>query len=375
MKTAAEKALGKPVENVALTVPATYHESDVKQQVMLAASRDAGFKQTEIIMEAQAAAIYYDFIEQNPSGHSLVYDLGGGTFDAAVIKHTDSDYQLVGNSAGSHEIGGKFFTEKIIEHYISRTKTTIDYTDSALLDDILSKCEKIKRHLSNNESCEFPASQGKSCTLSRREFECMISEKLDKTLDICNRLISDIGMEWKEISRVLLIGGSCNIPLVQSKIKSHLQSLDAENTRVVWNRTEHGHAIDPQFAVALGAAVYAMKKYMAPPPPPVSIGVLKDNASGQVHRLKEGKNIFGRDASADFSFPDDGKMSRRHFSIEVTKAGNSYEYLLTDLESSHGTIVENMVLTKKYAFSVQTASLTGEERIVAGNTKFEFRVS
>lgn len=372
LKNAAEKSLDDPVENVILTLPATWHGDGVQQQVMLAAAREAGFKQTELIKEAQAAAIYYDFIEQNAQGYSLIYDLGGGTFDAAIIKHTGSDYQLVGNSSGL-AIGGKFFTEKITEHYLTRTGINIDYSDSASLEAILSKCEKIKRHLSNKENGEFPVSHQQNYTITRRDFESMISEYIDKTLQACEKLTNVAGVKWEELNRVLLIGGSCNIPLVQTKIKKYLQSLNMGNAHVVWRRTESGKSMDPQFAVALGAAVYAVRNFMPLPKPPVHIGVLKRCSNGQIYRLKEGVNTFGRETTLmDFSFPEDGKMSSSHFSIEVIKHGDAYEYLLTDLGSKGGTVVGNMSLTDKYAFASQQASLTGGEKIVAGNTKFKF---
>jgi molecular chaperone DnaK (HSP70) len=374
LKSAAEKASDKPVENVVLTVPATYHESGAKQQVMLAAARDAGFRKVEIIGEAQAAAVCYDFMEQRTQGYSLIYDLGGGTFDAAVIRHTDSDYRLVGNPAGSPKIGGKFFTQEITNDYLKQTGIEIDWNNPKLSDEIQTKCEAIKRHLSNAERGEFPVSQGKSYTLTRKAFENMISEKLDKTLDICNALLNNVNLEWKDMTRVLLVGGSCNIPLVRSKLESHLTSLGAGNTHVVWKRTESDRAIDPQFAVAMGAAVYAMKKYMILPPlpPQIIVGVLKNSRTGQVYRLKEGRNIFGRAGDVDFSFPDDARMSRKHFAIDVSKNGGKYDYLITDLGSSHGTVVGNMVLTNQYAVAEQSAPLAGGEKIVAGNTKLEF---
>jgi hypothetical protein len=114
-----------------------------------------------------------------------------------------------------------------------------------------------------------------------------------------------------------------------------------------------------------------------PPKPPVIIGVLKRGSDGQVYRLKEGVNTFGRDdASMDFTFPSDKYMSGKHFLIEVIKKGDACEYRITDLGSSHGTTISSqnggMALTNKYAHSPQSAFLEGGERIIAGKTKFEF---
>lgn len=364
MKKAAEKALGKPVENAVLTIPASYHESDVKTEVMKQAAKEAGFRQTEIqLREPEAAAIYYDFLEKKSEGYTLVYDLGGGTFDAALIKHKDSNYKLAGSN-GSDEIGGKFFTELILKDYLKRNgKTQRDATD-----DDVQKCEDIKRHLSDHD--DYPAINGKACT--RGEFENMISGSLNRTVELCEKLVrQEAKLEWKDINRILLIGGSCQIPLVQTTIRRYLESMGIDGVRIVFGETESGKVIDPQFAVALGAAVYAMKKYMTPPPA-LSIGMLKDLATGKTCPLKEGTNTFGRSDLSDFVFPDDAKMSRRHFSIEVTKTGNKYEYLISDLKSARGTVVGRMCLSYEYSHSYHSVSIVGGERIVAGNTKFEF---
>ena len=371
LKVAAEKARGEAIENIVLTVPATYNENDVKQLVMLEAASEAGFKKIEIIKEAQAAAIYYDYIEQKPTGYSLINDLGGGTFDAAIIKHKKDDYQLIRNSSGL-AIGGKFFTEKITENYVIQSETEVDYSNSALLDEILTKCERIKRHLSNNESGVFPISEGKSITFSRAEFEDLISTDIDKTLQACNSLVEEAELQWKDINRVLLIGGSCSIPLVQSKVKKYLISRDAADTNVVWKRTESDQAIDPQFAVSLGAAVYAIKQFMAPQAPPILPGVLKNIKTGEIYRLREGINVFGR-GDVEFSFPTDAKMSRTHFTVDVIRnEANLYKYNVTDMGSAYGTIVGNMSLTDKYAFSLKSTLLNQGEQVIAGNTRFKF---
>lgn len=372
LKRAAEQSLGEPIENLVLTVPATCHSDDPKYKVMLAAASNAGFVKTEIIKEAQAAAIYYDFVEQNPTGYSLVYDLGGGTFDAAIVHHNGKDYRLVGNSAGL-DIGGKFFTEKILDDYIAKTGIEPDYSNPAQLEAIIAKCENIKRHLTNHAEGVFPVSPEKTYSLARKEFENMISADLKKTFDVCDTLVNDVRLKWSDVSRILLIGGSCHIPLVHERMKSHLESHSVTNAHIVWKRTESDREIEPQFAVALGAAVYIIKKITPPPPPPPpSIGVLKNKMTGEIYHLKEGENTFGRSSKVDFSFPDHATMSGRHFSIKVIIKDNNCEYQITDLDSSHGTIVDQMVLENKYSYSQKTIFLKGGERITAGSIKFEF---
>jgi molecular chaperone DnaK (HSP70) len=370
MKEAAETAMNAPIENLTLTIPATYHDNDVKTTVMRQAAGEcgAGFKRIEILKEAQAAAVYYDFIEERTGGRTLVYDLGGGTFDAVIIEHSETEYRLVGHHTGL-QVGGKFFTEKILLDYL--TQKGIGRRQATDAD--RQKCEDIKRQLSYSET--LPLITGESYTLTRFQFEHLISDDLDKTLQSCDALLRETNLQWADLDRVLLIGGSCRIPLVQQKIKERLIGMNATKTRIVWQHTENGRSIDPQSAVALGAAVYAMRKFMIPPPDPVAIGVLKNSLTNELYALKEGVNIFGRsEHDVDFAFSTDEKMSRRHFSIEVTPDGLAYEYRLTDLRSSGGTIVDSMALSHQYSFTPTSAVLKGGERISAGTTKFEFTI-
>ncbi|MDR0982997.1 MAG: Hsp70 family protein [Culturomica sp.] len=370
MKEAAERFLNDSIENLVLTVPATYYDDDEKTIVMKQAAGEcgAGFKRIEILKEAQAAAVYYDYLEGQSGGRTLVYDLGGGTFDAVIVEHLETEYRLVGHHAGL-EVGGKFFTEKILLDYlvkagIGRRQATNDHRQ---------RCEEIKRQLSYRET--LPPITGESYTLTRSEFEHLISSDLDKTLESCGTLLRQTELQWSDLNRVLLIGGSCRIPLVRQKIEGRLHGMNAENTHIVWQCTENKKTIDPQSAVALGAAVYAMRKFIIPPPEPVTIGVLRNSFTGELYALKEGENVFGRSTNdADFAFPKDERMSRRHFSIEVTFNGSTYEYRLTDLRSSHGTIVDNMALSHQYTFAPTSAVLKGGEKISAGTTKFDFTI-
>ena len=373
IKKAAESALDDIVENVVLTVPAAWHNADEKSRVMkkAAGANGAGFKRIEFLKEPQAATIYCDFVEEKTEKLTLVYDLGALTFDAAIVEYTEeTGYRLLKHNAGLRT-GGDFFTEKILYDFLAKTGKTQEEASEA----DWKRCEDIKIQLSVSE--KLPDIGGENYKLARSDFEAMISGYIDETVSSCNSLIDEAGIEWKDLDRVLLIGGSCHVPLVRKKIENHLAGLNAEKTRIVFNkRAENGKVVSPHFSVVFGAAVHAIKNLVAPPPPPITIATLKNIQTGETCQLAEGENIFGRQANAgcNFIFPNDAKMSRIHFSITVTKSEAGYDYLITDLKSSNGTQVDSMVLSNEYAFDRQSVALKSGERIVAGNTKFEFVV-
>ncbi|MFV0468408.1 MAG: Hsp70 family protein [Dysgonomonas sp.] len=332
---------GDVVDSIIITIPAIYDSTDIRIGIMRAAATDAGFKKVEIIKEAEAAAIYYDYLESNSNGISLVYDLGGGTFDPALIKHNTGQYELLGKGRGV-PVGGKFFTERITKHYIKTNQL-----NDAQRKGVSFKCEDIKRYLTYNEKWDFPVEEEgrENYVLTRHDFEDMIGNTLDRTIESCSQLIGSVNLEWKDISRILMVGGSCYIPLVIKKIQRKLDSVQASQVRIVKRETESGKQFDPQFAVALGGSIYAMNRFMAPPPRP-QLGYIEyiELERPKIYHLHEGDNVLGREAkgyTVDIPLStDDMKMSRKHFIIKVQfiPEKNEYEYTAQDI-STNGTYV------------------------------------
>ena len=358
LKMAAERQLQAPIDHVVLTVPAIYNELDIRQVIMQQAAKLAGFSKVEFLKEAQAAALYYDYIaasDRQEESISLIYDLGGGTFDPALIKHVSDGCRLIGNGSVGIPVGGKFFTERITMDYLRRSGIKLDVRpgEPESLKQLLAiqaKCESIKRYLSYREEGEFPVEGAKSYRLARKEFEGMISAMVDRTLETCEVLLQKNGVEWRQIARVLLIGGSCNIPLVRSKLRSFLDARSASKCVVVWRETENGKSIDPQFAVALGGAVFAKKK-AAPRRP--RLGYIEYGEEGTLHTFsfhKEGEFVLGRwvegttvDIPIRFGAGEKKLISRIHlkFIVCYNAAQNRYDYSVEDLGSTNGTFVND----------------------------------
>jgi len=267
-----QEQLGKTGESITqavITIPAYFNDKQ-KQATRTAAYR-AGLTPIELLPEPTAAAISYGFSPDSSDVKTiLVYDFGGGTFDASLITATGTEFIELGK-AGDLWLGGDNIDEELINFVKNQVKQEegIDNID-ALIERMPDKqrnqlkaelkvaCERAKIELSQfTEAMVQPTAQlvdedgylvPISVTIARQVFEGMISNLVDRTIQICHEAlrISEYTIDLVDV--VLLVGGSSQIPLVQEKMK---QAFGAEKV-VVHPR--------PMYAVAEGAAIVAAKK-------------------------------------------------------------------------------------------------------------------
>ncbi|MBD2483935.1 tetratricopeptide repeat protein [Planktothrix sp. FACHB-1365] len=254
LKHDAEKIVGERLTRVTLAVPATHTE--LKRSLMIEAGKAAGFEQVALVEEPVAAAVYYAQ-RSCTKDHEilLVYDLGGGTFDASLIQRQGSGYKFLAPPVGLETCGGMDFDRKIFEDLMKRCSPD----QRALLDpnrrDLQAltvrftyedSCRKLKENLSTKQEDSFPVplpGELQVYRLKRAEFEYMIADYIDQTVQQCRDLLKRAGLTAQKVDRVLLVGGSCQIPYVG-------QVLERELKRPV------ARLDDPDLAVCKGSAVY-----------------------------------------------------------------------------------------------------------------------
>jgi len=358
------------INGVVLTIPAMYTETDARKVVMETAAKRAGFKAIEFLSEPVAAASHYKYISgTSANGISLIYDLGGGTFDPALLEISGKNAQLRGLDTGV-QCGGHYFDKAIYKYISDRAKEEgVPLQRSAKLDDY-DLCRRIKETLSIKPSSAQILSNGKKYELTRDTFNSLILNSLNLTLQSCDNLLNSANLKWCDVKQVILVGGSTAIPLIGEIMTKHLISHNASGVRIVRNTKGPKGEYNNRFATCLGGISL---KILPPPPPPEKVAVLEFN--GGVCQLKIGDNTFGRDLNMDFHF-NDPTMSRHHFSIFVTKGddGRLY-YSLTTRSQSKATIVNNMeALDIRYApISRITVPLQDGFTIAAGNSRFILR--
>lgn len=265
IRKSAEYAIGgESINATVITIPTSYSDADPRVDIMREAAQTVGFERIEFLKESEAAAIYYNSIQEQQQGSiTLVYDLGGGTFDPALIQHFSKGYKILGHMSGI-ECGGKYFDAALYRYFNS--SKTIEYSDDdnlrILQIDALSKmCREIKETLSENDSVSYPIPilKGQTFNITRSEFEDLISPLLEKTFQECQALIHSAGKQWADISRILLIGGSCAIPCVKRLFKQYLMGQNVQ-VPIIQNKSEEGIFIDGLFAVSLGGIIYIKDK-------------------------------------------------------------------------------------------------------------------
>jgi actin-like ATPase involved in cell morphogenesis len=255
---------GKALEKAVITVPAIYGASDKRRLVMRRAAERAGFAEVELLLEPESAAIYY-MHQLNGSADrkaelTLVYDLGGGTFDPALMERTGDSWKLVPVSMPGVPCGGIWFDEKLMEHF--REKIPLEYPEdpkNRYVVDLRIKtfCEKAKRLLSGKDVFEErdPITKQHLYKVTRAEFNGMIDPLLEETQTCCEQLLKRASKTWSDVGQVLLVGGSCNIPRVRSRLEERIRASGGERAKIYW-RAVGSEPVQPEYAVCLGAALW-----------------------------------------------------------------------------------------------------------------------
>ena len=257
LKREAEEMVNQQIESATVTIPASY--AGYRAELMEQAARDAGFKQVQLLAEPVASAIYYDQGQPLADGERLlVYDLGGGTFDAALMQKRGDRFELLAQPVGDEKLGGRDFDTAIYQHLRQNCSETLNqlldprqrdaramrirYRVEDWLRDFKHQLSVVETHTDDLPTGDFDA-----YTLSRDTFQGLIHQQLQTTVDLCNRLVHDAGLKWSQVERILLVGGSCRIPYVRHLLEKRF------NCNVV-------RVDEPELAVCLGAAIEQWKK-------------------------------------------------------------------------------------------------------------------
>jgi molecular chaperone DnaK len=256
----AEFATGEEPTSAVITVPAYFGDEERRATVL--AGTYAGLDVVEVLSEPIAAALAYGFgrldgaptlSKVGPSETVLVYDLGGGTFDATVIELADRRISVLAVE-GDHQLGGTDWDERIALHLSRRfcednpgAEDPLD--DSAGSQALVLAAERAKHQLTTAERTEVVVAHDGSrstVTLSRAELEDMTAPLLRRTLDLTRACLDEASRRGvPEVDRVLLVGGSSRMPAVADMLRRELKLAPQLH--------------DPDLAVARGAAIYGEK--------------------------------------------------------------------------------------------------------------------
>jgi molecular chaperone DnaK len=252
LKKDAESYLGSEVKKAVITVPAYF--SDAQRQATKDAGRIAGLEVLRIINEPTAASLAYG-LDKSDAHTILVFDFGGGTFDVSILELGDGVFEVKATNGDNH-LGGDDVDSIIVDWLAAEFKKAngVDLReDKTALQRLIEASEKAKIELSGKTKATInlpfvtATKEGPkhlNIELSRAKFEQLIAPIIERLKQPTLKAMKDANMDKDQIDKVIFVGGSTRIPLVQQLVKDLLGK-------------EGDKSVNPDEAVALGAAIQA----------------------------------------------------------------------------------------------------------------------
>lgn len=250
------------ISSAVITVPAKFTVN--QKTATLEAAKLAGLQQCELLQEPIAAAMAYGLTASEKDGVWMVFDFGGGTFDAALLKVEDGIMQVF-DTEGDNYLGGKNLDYAIVdsiiipyleENYVLDDVLADDAKRQVLRDAMKTYAEEAKNQLSFKEKEDIISNLGElgededgeeielDLTVTQKQVFDVLRPHFQKAVDICKELLKRNNLDGSSISKLILVGGPTHSPLIRQMLREQISpNVDT--------------SIDPMTAVATGAALYA----------------------------------------------------------------------------------------------------------------------
>lgn len=262
LKTLKSFVTDEKFSSVVITVPAKFTVN--QKTATMEAAKMAGFKHCELLQEPIAASMAYGVSSEEKNGLWMVFDFGGGTFDAALLKVEDGIMQVF-DTEGDNYLGGKNLDYAIVDNiiipYLQENYAIDGYLQDeekkeVLRDAMKTYAEDAKNQLSFKDHEDIISNLGDlgededgeeielDLTLSQAQVFDVMRPYFQKAVDICKNLIQRNNLNGSQITKLILVGGPTHSPLIRQMLREQVTpNVDT--------------SIDPMTAVATGAALYA----------------------------------------------------------------------------------------------------------------------
>lgn len=257
------EAGGQAVDGVVITIPAAFNQ--MQSEATLRAAQAAGLDKVSLIQEPVAAAIAAVANSKVKDGVFLVYDLGGGTFDVALVVSTAGSVNVVAHE-GINMLGGRDFDRRIFDSIVRPwLQDNFNLPENFQKEVAYRHLTKVAHHAIERAKIQLSASDTASVfaseddvrmqdadgseiylgiDITRGQITSLIQDRVDDTIALCRKVISENGYSAEDIRKVVPIGGPSKMPLIREMLQDEL-AIEVDQT------------LDPMTAVATGAAIFA----------------------------------------------------------------------------------------------------------------------
>lgn len=244
LRAIAESALEHEITRAVITVPAYFN--DAQRSATKLAGELAGLTVERILNEPTAAALAYGLDKLGESSKVAVYDLGGGTFDISILELSDGVFQVL-STAGDTRLGGDDIDRALLTLLFQKAAIDEATATHEIRAKLLDAAIKTKHALSESDSYSvsvpfLSGSDSFACDISRDELVALASPIIERTRSLCQRAISDSKLNIEDLDKIVLVGGSTRMPIVQ-QIAADIFGQEPDLSQ------------NPDEAVALGAVI------------------------------------------------------------------------------------------------------------------------
>jgi len=360
LKTLKSFVTDEVFRSVVITVPAKFTVG--QKTATIEAAKMAGFDYCELLQEPIVASFAYGLSSEQKNGIWMVFDFGGGTFDAALLKVEDGIMQVF-DTAGDNYLGGKDLDAAIVENIIIpylKDNYAIDgiladkEKNAVLRDAMKTYAEDVKNQLSFKDSEDILSNLGDlgedeegeeielDLTVTQQQvFEAM-RPVFQKAVDVCKELMKRNNLKGSDLNKLILVGGPTHSPLIRQMLREQITpNVDT--------------SIDPMTAVATGAALYASTKDADVKDSDIEVGTIKLEIGYEATSVEQTEWV-----SVKLDKAGSGASCPNKVLVEFVRGDNAWSSGKTEIDEMGNVIEANLVEGKSNAFTIVVYNEKGD---------------